>query len=491
MEALNMVLDIGEHILRRCLMVFLFHDLLTVKERYRKGEKLVEAGFVAFMVSFYLAVNYIPMLKRLLYGDERGLMESRASIIPMFVSLLFMLLYCLYFYGGEKRRICYLVFTVYTINELTLFTLHSFFTLLLEGLAALATQVALNGNSFVLEHFETVFSVVQLIWNISYEAVFFVLYYYSLKFLKKNLRYTKNRLNSTQELFLAVPSVMGLCFCILLRSILYAFNDGQIIFLMDDYPETRALIPAVAALCLALILLSTSILKKLVESSEKEVLVEVYKNQISDMEEHMRDVEHLYDGIRGMRHDMKNYMADLELLLKKEQGLNGAYKIEMQQYLDGMCNTMKELDMKCSTGNPVTDVVISRKIREAEKEQIPFSCNFIFPEKLNISAFDISVLLNNGLDNALEASAHEKEPFVQLNSCVKERMFLIEIRNRFTGRLPEREPGGTLKTSKPHSSAHGLGIKNMKNCAEKYLGALKWDCTDGEFVLTIMLQGKD
>lgn len=131
------------------------------------------------------------------------------------------------------------------------------------------------------------------------------------------------------------------------------------------------------------IILSALILKKLVESSEKELLLEVYRNRIGDMEEHMKDVERLYDGIRGMRHDMKNCVADLEILLQNKKRISaagecvdhedpGEYEAEVRRYLDGMCLAIDELDMKCSTGNPVTDVVLSRKIRRAEQEKMPF-----------------------------------------------------------------------------------------------------------------------
>lgn len=488
-EAFYFIMDLSVHLLRRCLIVYLIHGLLTVKDRYAKRERLVETGFVFLTTGYYLAVNYLPLLKKLLYGNEEGMVESRKSILPMFLSMLVMLGYCLYFYKDKKRRISYLVFTVYTVNELIVFTLHTFFTLIFRGISEIFIHLAMSENQFLLENFPVIFEGIEILWNLSFQTVFLILFYHLLKVLKSNLIYIGKRIDKAQELFLAVPSAMGLCLCILLRSILYAFNGKQITFLVDEYPETNVLIPLVSSLSLFLIILSAIVLRKMVESSEREVLVEVYQNQISDMEEHMKDVEHLYDGIRGIRHDMKNHVADLEILLKQDHESDEKYKVEMQRYLDDMCNTMEELDMSCNTGNPVTDVVISRKMRKAQQEKIPFECKFIFPSNLNISAFDLSILLNNGLDNALEASEKEENPYIRLDSYTKERMFFIEIKNGFTGCLPE--DGRELKTSKKDKSSHGIGIKNMQNCAEKYFGALKWKSSNGEFLLTIMLQGKE
>lgn len=395
-----------------------------------------------------------------------------------------------------------MVFTAYTLNELVMFTIQPLFSILLSGISAVIEYFVIQGNTFVIHNFDLIFGIYQTVWQFSFYIVLLTALYDIIMVIRKNLPCADGELTRVQEVFLAVPSGIGLCFCVMLRSIMYAFKGREIHFLMDEYPETRLLVPTVSGLCLLSIILSTLILKKLTESSEKELLLEVYRNRISDMEEHMKDVEHLYDGIRGMRHDMKNCVADLEILLQNkrrtpaagecaDQENPGEYEAEVRRYLDGMCLAIEELDMKCSTGNPVTDVVLSRKIRRTGQEKIPFECSFIFPEGLGISAFDLSILLNNGLDNAIEASQKEKAPYIRLESYVKGNMFFIEIRNAFSGSLKEDAAGSVLKTSKPDPAFHGLGIKNMRNCAEKYYGTLRYTVGSGEFLLTVMLQGKE
>lgn len=477
--------------MRRWVMIGLVHGLLTVKEKYAGREKWVRVGFVTLSTAYYLAVNYLPLFKRFFYSQEEGMLASRASIIPLFLSLFLMLGYCFCFYSGKKSSIFYLAFTAYTVNELTLFTLHALFVVLLEIISTILTSMALNGNEFILNHFLQLFGVIEVFWNLAYQIVFLLLCYKVIQTLYRNLSCIGRKRNNIQELFLLVPSVMGLCLCILIRSILYAYNGNQVKFVMDEYPETRLLIPMVSGLCLASIILSSVILRKLVESSEKEMLVEVYQNRISDMEEHMKDVEHLYDGIRGMRHDMKNHLTDLEILLRRKKRVSGEYEKEICRYLDGLCEAMEELDMKCSSGNPVTDVVISRKMRIAGQKKITFESSFIFPENLGISAFDVSILLNNGLDNAIEAAEKEKDSFIYLDSYAKSNMFFIEIRNSFTGSLHPANAEGMLLTSKEDDQSHGLGMKNMQSCAEKYFGTLRWENSGKEFLLEIMLQGKE
>lgn len=488
-EIIYFSMDLAGQVLRKCLVIYLIHGLLTVKDRYRKREKWVRAGFIAISTAYYLLINYLPPLKKIVYGNEQGMQGSRTSIIPMLINMLLMLLYCFYFYKGKKSKIAYPVFTACTVHELILFTLHSVFVLLMEGVSAFLAYFVMEENEFILKYFYMIFGTVQFFWNLAYQTTYLLLYYKVIKIICKNLAGIGRKLNRVQEAFLFVPGVMGFCFCILIRSIIYSYDGPQYKFLMDEYPESRLLIPMVASLSLLSVVLSTMILRKLVESSEREMLVEVYQNRISDMEEHMKDVEHLYDGIRGMRHDMKNYVADLEILMKQDGSAFEEYGEEMRRYLDGLCGTMEGLDMQCSTGNPVTDVVISRKMRKAGQENIAFENRFIFPKKLGIGAFDVSILLNNGLDNALEAAGKEENPYIRLDSYAKGNMFFIEIRNSFSGNLHLGNDGKTLLTSKENDVVHGFGLKNMQSCAEKYYGTLRWETGRKEFLLEIMLQG--
>ncbi len=50
------------------------------------------------------------------------------------------------------------------------------------------------------------------------------------------------------------------------------------------------------------------------ERAEKIIL----ENQIAQMQSSMVKMDHLYDGIRSVKHDMKNHMAVLQNLIQKK-----------------------------------------------------------------------------------------------------------------------------------------------------------------------------
>lgn len=226
-----------------------------------------------------------------------------------------------------------------------------------------------------------------------------------------------------------------------------------------------------------------------------------YKQQLADMTGHVQEMERLYDSIRGMRHDMNNCIADMEQLFavsakKKPDGTEEAEAAEAGRYLYRMKSAMDALTLKCNTGNPVTDVILNRKWQECEKEGIVFTSNFIYPEHLKIEAFDLGILLNNALDNAIEAcrKCTRQQTHIRLHSYWKRNMFFLHIENDcdsgsivYSNKLPQDK---TLQTTKDDAWMHGIGIQNMKSVAGRYFGTMSYEIRDEVFALTVMLQGR-
>ena len=109
---------------------------------------------------------------------------------------------------------------------------------------------------------------------------------------------------------------------------------------------------------------------------------------------------------------------------------------------------------------------------------------------MNIDAFDLSIILNNALDNALEACKRQKEgkKFMELKAYRRENMFFIILKNSFDGSLNRDKEGGRLRTTKTDAGEHGLGLRNIEMCAEKYYGKAESTVRDKEFELAVMLQ---
>lgn len=254
------------------------------------------------------------------------------------------------------------------------------------------------------------------------------------------------------------------------------------------------MIPFLAAAFLLCILYAYTIYQKLVSYVEEKQRAVILENQVEQMQGHIREIEELYTGIRSMRHDMQNYLFDIKSLLAA-QGIdveeNGS---ELAGYFSGIGTTLDTLNYSIHTGHAVTDVVINGKARRAKDRGIRFDSEFRFPTGYGIDAFDLSIILNNSLDNALEAceTLLEQNPeagvYIKIKSYCKNNMFLMEVENSYDGVLLGAKDGAAPQTRKKDSSQHGLGFQNILRCSEKYFGNAKYLCSGQTFQLTVMLQ---
>ena len=67
-------------------------------------------------------------------------------------------------------------------------------------------------------------------------------------------------------------------------------------------------------------------------------------------------------------------------------------------------------------------------------------------------------------------------------------MFFLEVENSFHGKLIQKKCSEFPLSDKESGELHGMGLMNIKNAAEKYHGAVKWEVRGLVFVLSIMLK---
>lgn len=222
------------------------------------------------------------------------------------------------------------------------------------------------------------------------------------------------------------------------------------------------------------------IYRNIKESQRNEIEEKVLARQIEDMKAHISEVEILYRDIRGMKHDMANHVMVLERLYGDNADA-GEYVAQLKEQMNDMV-----LSVKAKSGNPITDVILTEKEKEAQEWGITFDYDFHYPENKGLNAFDVSVILNNALSNAIEAARECDEPYVKLSSYRKNNAYMIEIRNSMTGTRTIDEGSGLPVTTKL-DGMHGFGLSNIRKVAQKYYGDIHIEQDGKEFVLTVML----
>ena len=320
----------------------------------------------------------------------------------------------------------------------------------------------------------------------------FILGIYLLMINKKYVR-KEYQLQIRENVFLILPSIAAICISITLRMMIVTVENGTTLLIYDTVPATLFWIPVICILLLGAVIANVILFQNVVQYHEENRKRSLLENQIQQMQKEVKEIQDVYTDMRGLRHDLKGHINNITAYVKKH---NNADDEELNSYIKNMEETVSKLDFGYQSGNPITDIIIHQKKQEADKGKIQFSVDFAYPNELEIDVYDIGVILNNALENAIEACSFvENERFISLNSYVKGNLFFVEIENNFVKEIVINKESGLPESSKANKKQHGIGIFNIQRCARKYKGDIDiaFDSSKPEyktFNLTIMLNGK-
>lgn len=259
----------------------------------------------------------------------------------------------------------------------------------------------------------------------------------------------------------------------------YVHDTGQYIWnVHGEYNLLKILYQIVSlSAVFVVIVVYQRIKEKQREEKENAVLAE----QIESMKSHIREVEKLYRDMRGLKHDMGTHMMILQnLLVKNERDAFETYFKELKITWSGNVREIK-------TGNPITDVILTEKQKEAKEKGIDFICEFFYPAETKVGAFDVSVILNNAIANAMEAAEGCQNPYISVSSYRKKNVYMIEVKNCIKNCVEIDEETGLPETSKQDKENHGFGLINIRKVARKYYGDIDMEQDGNTFLLSVML----
>lgn len=187
-----------------------------------------------------------------------------------------------------------------------------------------------------------------------------------------------------------------------------------------------------------------------------------------------------YMETRTLRHDMRHYLMTAAELI----GVNQAK--EAKDYIEKIVDEkMDRAAFGIDTGNVVVDAVINSRIAFCLKNHIEMKC-MIDSQFKGIDDVDMSVLLSNALDNAINGCAGAKKAAVELTIGTRKALTYLIVKNSIRESVLAKNPG--LETDKEDPTAHGFGITSIRKIAEKYKGSVEFREEDHTFIVEIWLE---
>lgn len=201
------------------------------------------------------------------------------------------------------------------------------------------------------------------------------------------------------------------------------------------------------------------------------------------LEKHCEEVQNMYRQTRGWRHDYHNHIQTMKAHLAM-----GRLE-ELDQYLSELDQDLLTVDTVIKTGNVMIDAVLNSKISLARQRGIAVDAKAIVPKELDtsISEVDLSLIIGNLMDNAMEACMRVDEPgqrFIRVYIDILKGQLYIYVMNATAGEL--KRVGRVYETLK-NSRHHGFGLMRIDKVVDRYHGYLERENEEGVFATEVLL----
>ncbi len=204
------------------------------------------------------------------------------------------------------------------------------------------------------------------------------------------------------------------------------------------------------------------------------------------LQKHCEEVENMYRQTRGWRHDYHNHIQTMKAYLTMGE------TDRLGDYLDRLDEDLTTVDTVVKTGNVMIDAVLNSKISLARHKRIAVEAKAIVPDRLDISEIDLSLVIGNLMDNAMEACLRiedESRRFIRVYIDTIKGQLYIYVMNAVDGRVKKKlEENQQIRyLSTKADRTHGFGLMRIDRVVERYKGYIDRQDEENVFATEILL----
>lgn len=214
------------------------------------------------------------------------------------------------------------------------------------------------------------------------------------------------------------------------------------------------------------------------QQTKLELEMEQREKQI--FKEQLEIIEQNQEIIRMLRHDFNGHLMSLSRLYQEGDTEN------IMQYLSRILEFEQKFNQYIDTGNIAIDYILNFYIDIAHKKGADLNINIKVPCDLELESFDTSVILGNVIKNAVEAIEKVEYKMLDIHMDYDRGILYIEIENTYDNNVIKN--GDIFLTTKSNKDNHGLGLKSVIKCIERYNGEIEFDTSiKNKFKVSILL----
>ena len=265
----------------------------------------------------------------------------------------------------------------------------------------------------------------------------------------------------------------------IMLKILVRFAEMHGPFQIEQYLIIMEVVPQLAIIAITVTIYIVIEMKK--ENEERIKEKQAY-NRLETKNDYYEKVEESQNQIRRLYHDMNNHLYNIQMMNKSSE--------DASDYIVSLQNELKEARKTRVSGNSLFDIIVDEKMNICQSKGIDFKIDVDSKNTGFIKNMDMSSILANILDNAIEAcdKMTSNKKYIKLTSMWSDDMFVIICENSKENEV--KKIGDRFITDKLNKSEHGIGIKSVEKSVKNYDGNMMIFCDDSLFKVKIMIPKK-
>lgn len=216
-----------------------------------------------------------------------------------------------------------------------------------------------------------------------------------------------------------------------------------------------------------------------IKVNQKYTQILLDKQQEKDTIDYYKLLSEQNENSKVLIHDITKHLNTIKQLSEDKDS-------NIAQYISEIVNDFSIMNPIDYCNNPTVNLITHRYYEICKRNNINFTISIKNANIDFMKEHDITALLDNLLENAVEAALMTNEKFIDFSISTRNSNFVIIKISNSCNKKP-KYINGTLVSSKITSGMHGIGTRSIKRVVAKYNGNLemKFNSDTNTFTATI------
>lgn len=230
-----------------------------------------------------------------------------------------------------------------------------------------------------------------------------------------------------------------------------------------------------------LIIMILSIYEKIIDFLQDATWRQIQQQKYEITQSYYDELSEKSKQLSSLRHDFKNHLGVVAGRLEQKDYTNAL------DYLNHITSQIQSAGDLVITNNTTVSALLQSKKSECEKKGITFSYTAAFEKIHKLSDIQITIILGNILDNAIEALETDEilNKYITLSISQINTYLAIQCENPYYNKPQEKN--GYLLTTKAEKEFHGIGLKNIAEICDAQSGEINYSYYNSVFIIRILL----